>query len=148
VGSSGALRGGVQTASTPNLNALYAGHSGGPGATTSNAAANRLAQSRQASFASSVLSSKALATIPDATESYAYNSVVRESSGMAPLTPGKGAAGGSDDVAVGDTVDVPGAMFGTVRFIGSVQGRPGTFAGVELNREYAARGKNSGDVAG
>jgi hypothetical protein len=93
-----------------------------------------------------VLSTNALATIPDATESYAYDSVLRDSGAMAPLTPGKGGAG--DEVTIGDTVDVPGAMFGTVRFIGSVQGRPGTFAGVELSREYAARGKNSGDVAG
>lgn len=49
---------------------------------------------------------------------------------------------------VGDTVNVPGEMHGTIRFIGSVDGKKGTFAGVELASEYAARGKNSGDVQG
>ena len=49
---------------------------------------------------------------------------------------------------VGDPVNVPGGMHGTVRFIGSVDGKKGTFAGVELATEYASRGKNSGDVGG
>src|SRR4051794_37208173 len=49
---------------------------------------------------------------------------------------------------VGDTVNVPGGMFGVVKFIGSVDGKKGTFAGVELASEYAPRGKNSGDVEG
>jgi dynactin complex subunit len=53
-----------------------------------------------------------------------------------------------DDLAVGDLVDVPGSMHGTVKFIGSVQGKTGIFAGVELSEEYAARGKNNGDVGG
>lgn len=52
------------------------------------------------------------------------------------------------DIGVGDTVDVPGGMHGTVRFIGSVRGKKGVFAGVELSREFAARGKNDGDVDG
>ncbi|KAJ9652145.1 hypothetical protein H2198_008567 [Neophaeococcomyces mojaviensis] len=51
-------------------------------------------------------------------------------------------------VKVGDTVNVPGEMHGVVRFVGSVNGKKGTFAGVELASEYAARGKNSGDVQG
>ncbi|KAH8167190.1 hypothetical protein CIB48_g1046 [Xylaria polymorpha] len=61
--------------------------------------------------------------------------------------PGKG-AGLVDDFAVGDQVDVPGNMVGTIRFVGSVAGRKGVFAGVELLSEYALRGKNSGDVDG
>ncbi|KAH7123836.1 hypothetical protein B0J11DRAFT_550655 [Dendryphion nanum] len=52
------------------------------------------------------------------------------------------------DIGVGDTVDVPGGMSGTVKFIGSVQGKKGVFAGVELGAEYVARGKNDGDVDG
>ncbi|KAI9802237.1 MAG: hypothetical protein M1825_002958 [Sarcosagium campestre] len=54
----------------------------------------------------------------------------------------------SAEIEVGDAVDVPGAMHGTVRFIGSVKGKKGTFAGVELSREFASRGKNDGDVEG
>lgn len=68
---------------------------------------------------------------------------------MAPSTPGRLAtpvAGGS--VAVGDVVDVPGNMQGTVRFVGSVQGKNGVFAGVELDEDFAVRGKNNGDVDG
>ena len=64
---------------------------------------------------------------------------------MAPFTPSRGDGG---DLDIGETVDVPGNMYGTVRFIGSVQGKKGTFAGVELSVEFAAKGKNSGDVDG
>lgn len=52
------------------------------------------------------------------------------------------------DFAVGDLVDVPGDMYGTVKFVGSVHGKQGRFVGVELSREFAARGKNDGDVDG
>jgi hypothetical protein len=52
------------------------------------------------------------------------------------------------EIEVGDTVDVPGGMHGVVKFIGGVKGKKGTFAGVELAKEYAARGKNGGDVEG
>ena len=51
-------------------------------------------------------------------------------------------------VKVGDTVTVPGDMHGIVKFVGSVAGKKGTFAGVQLASEYAPRGKNSGDVEG
>lgn len=54
----------------------------------------------------------------------------------------------SDDIRVGDQVNVPGGMYGTVRFLGSVDGKPGRFAGIELAAEHAARGKNNGDVDG
>ncbi|SMR54886.1 unnamed protein product [Zymoseptoria tritici ST99CH_3D1] len=52
------------------------------------------------------------------------------------------------DLDVGDAVTVPGDMYGTVRFVGSVKGKSGKFVGVELDREFAARGKNDGDVDG
>ena len=61
-----------------------------------------------------------------------------------PATPSV-RSGGLD---VGDIVDVPGGMFGTVRFIGTVKGKAGTFAGVELAREWSSRGKNNGEVDG
>ncbi|KAI0176290.1 hypothetical protein GGR52DRAFT_579731 [Hypoxylon sp. FL1284] len=128
---------GIATASTPNLNSLYSAHS-------------RLVPStgplaRKASFAA--LTPGSLAAIPDDSESYAFNSVLTDSSRkMPPLTPGKGAS--ADDFSVGDNVEVPGSMTGTVRFVGSVAGRKGTFAGVELHPDFSARGKNSGDVDG
>ena len=49
---------------------------------------------------------------------------------------------------MGDIVDVPGGMYGTVKFIGEVAGKKGKFAGVQLAAEFAIRGKNSGDVDG
>ncbi|KAL8830004.1 MAG: hypothetical protein Q9170_005927 [Blastenia crenularia] len=66
---------------------------------------------------------------------------------MAPITTNHTIVSG-DDLEVGDTVDVPGGMHGTIKFIGEVRGKKGTFAGVELSREWAARGKNDGDVEG
>ncbi|TVY49303.1 Tip elongation protein [Lachnellula occidentalis] len=65
---------------------------------------------------------------------------------MAPFTPSHAADG--EDVDVGDRVDVPGNMHGTVKFKGSVQNKKGVFAGVELSEEFARRGKNNGDVDG
>ncbi|KAJ5455753.1 uncharacterized protein N7458_004017 [Penicillium daleae] len=53
-----------------------------------------------------------------------------------------------DDIKVGDLVNVPGGMYGTVKYLGTVAGKPGRFAGVELGPEHAQRGKNSGDVEG
>ena len=61
---------------------------------------------------------------------------------------GAGASAADDPVTIGDTVEVPGNMLGTVRFIGPVTGRKGIFCGVELHPEFASRGKNSGDVDG
>ncbi|QDS68191.1 hypothetical protein FKW77_010519 [Venturia effusa] len=70
--------------------------------------------------------------------------------GSQPSTPGSNSMAGGDghDIDVGDTVDVPGGMYGTVKFVGAVRGKKGNFAGVELAREFAARGKNDGDVDG
>lgn len=72
---------------------------------------------------------------------------------MPPTTPAtnrtvNGDKFGNTDLGVGDTVDVPGGMHGIVKFIGEVRGKKGVFAGVELSREWAARGKNDGDVEG
>ena len=53
-----------------------------------------------------------------------------------------------DDIQVGDVVNVPGGMFGTVKFLGSVAGKQGRFAGIELAPEYAGKGKNNGSVDG
>ncbi|RDW81733.1 CAP-Gly domain containing linker protein BIK1 [Aspergillus mulundensis] len=53
-----------------------------------------------------------------------------------------------DEIQVGDVVNVPGGMHGTVKFVGVVTGKPGRFAGIELAPEHAKRGKNSGDVDG
>lgn len=54
----------------------------------------------------------------------------------------------NQNLEVGDVVDVPGMMHGTIKFIGEVKGRKGHFAGVELSKEFAAKGKNDGDVDG
>ena len=53
-----------------------------------------------------------------------------------------------DGLEVGDAVDVPGGMHGTVKFVGEVRGKPGRFVGVELAREWARHGKNNGDADG
>ncbi|PNS21973.1 Protein Daple [Sphaceloma murrayae] len=73
-----------------------------------------------------------------------YNALI----GSQPSTPSSKLAGAGDEFAVGDVVNVPGEMFGTVKFIGSVKGKAGRFLGVELADDFAARGKNSGDVEG
>ncbi|KAL2256580.1 hypothetical protein VTK26DRAFT_1458 [Humicola hyalothermophila] len=128
-------RSGIATASTPNLHQAYTAQS------------TRLAPpalSRKGSVVT--LTQSSLAAIPDDSEGYAYNSVLSSDTMPTPLTPGRLAGG--DEIAIGDTVEVPGNMTGTVRFIGPVDGRKGTFAGVELHPEFAARGKNSGDVDG
>lgn len=54
----------------------------------------------------------------------------------------------NQNLEVGDLVDVPGSMHGVIKFIGEVKGKKGHFAGVELSKEFAARGKNDGDVDG
>ncbi|KAI1474815.1 hypothetical protein K445DRAFT_19960 [Daldinia sp. EC12] len=129
---------GIATTSTPNLNSVYSAHSRlvpGTGALA-----------RKASFAA--LTPGSLAAIPDDSESYAIDTVLTDSTRkMPPYTPGRG-AGAGDGFDLGDNVEVPGNMTGTVRFVGSVAGRKGTFVGVELHPDYAARGKNSGDVDG
>ncbi|CZT17621.1 uncharacterized protein RCC_03458 [Ramularia collo-cygni] len=63
-------------------------------------------------------------------------------------TPTSMMGSASNDLEVGDAVTVPGDMYGLVRFVGSVKGKAGKFVGVELDRQFAARGKNDGDVDG
>ena len=157
---SAAAGGGITTASSPNFGSRYSAHSSAPQQSRLGSLVPGLP--RKASLAA--LTQNSLASIPDATETYALNSVLsetqtpaqsptspRKTPNMAPMTPGRAGAtggGGGEDVSVGDIVDVPGNMVGIIRFVGSVQGRKGTFAGVELNQEFAPRGKNSGDVDG
>ncbi|KHN96306.1 Cytoskeleton-associated protein, Gly-rich domain protein [Metarhizium album ARSEF 1941] len=134
--SSSRLRGPASFVSTPNLNTLFVAQSKllPPG----------LGLSRRTSLAA--LTPSSLASIPDVSESYALDTVLSDSSSiMAPATPGRQLA---EDLVVGDAVDVPGGMHGTVRFVGAVQGKKGTFAGVELHQDFVARGKNNGDVDG
>ena len=55
---------------------------------------------------------------------------------------------GADEIHVGDVVEVPGGMDGIARFVGEVQGKAGQFVGVELSKQWAARGKNNGEAEG
>ncbi len=50
--------------------------------------------------------------------------------------------------SIGDHVRVPNGLSGTLRFVGTIKGREGTFAGVELTGTSAPHGKNSGVVKG
>ncbi|KAI9891006.1 MAG: hypothetical protein M1814_003357 [Vezdaea aestivalis] len=141
-------------ASTPNLAAAYSSQNQNqqnkqlpqPGHLTPSS----VILARKASL--NQLTSNSLATIPDASVGYGLSPVQDESvaADMNPTTPAarRTNGGGDDAIELGDLVDVPGGMHGTVRFIGSVKGKSGTFAGVELSREYAPRGKNDGDVDG
>jgi hypothetical protein len=135
------LTSGINTASSPNLAASYS-------SLQPPSLGSRNALSRKSSL--SALTSGSLATIPDASAGYGLSTVLDEDSPslrkMPPFTPSRGRDG--DDLEVGDLVDVPGSMHGTVKFIGTVQGKKGTFAGVELSEEFAIRGKNNGDVDG
>ncbi|RAL62372.1 hypothetical protein DID88_004938 [Monilinia fructigena] len=107
--------------------------------------------SRQLSLSLASLTSGSLATIPDASKKYPLSAVFDEDSrtigNMPPYTPSR-VGGGPDELEVGDIVDVPGNMYGTVKFVGSVQGKKGVFAGVELSEMFASKGKNNGDVDG
>lgn len=54
-------------------------------------------------------------------------------------------------LVVGDgvTLDVTGTkMEGVMRFLGSVEGKDGIWAGIELDDEFHGRGKNDGSVKG
>ncbi|KAJ4396985.1 hypothetical protein N0V93_001209 [Gnomoniopsis smithogilvyi] len=141
----------IITASTPNLRGAY---SADPYKLVPSLAPAPPAPSlqRKGSAAALSLTSSSLAALPDASDSYALatlNSSSTPPNNMAPspLTPRAGASFASD-LSVGDRVEVPGNMLGMVRFIGAVQGKKGIFTGVELLPEFAARGKNNGDVDG
>ncbi|KAJ4417388.1 hypothetical protein N0V85_001868 [Neurospora sp. IMI 360204] len=140
---------GIATASTPNLNQLYSSQSQSQFQSPPSLSSRLVppALSRKASHAA--LTRNSLATIPDDTEAYALHSVLNTTDNdTMPLTINPGTMTTGDEITIGDIVEVPGNMTGTVRFIGSVDGRKGIFAGVELHREFASRGKNSGDVDG
>ncbi|KAI4718958.1 hypothetical protein E4T48_04848 [Aureobasidium sp. EXF-10727] len=68
--------------------------------------------------------------------------------GSTPRSPAHSSTMADSSIALGDTVNVPGDMYGTVKFVGPVRGKQGKFIGVELAGEFAARGKNDGDVDG
>lgn len=147
------------TASTPNLRAAYLDSSAANATTPKFTPPSPLLQ-RKASHAA--LTHNSLATIPDVSESYALatlngappppapanNNINNHRMAPAPSTPRGGGGQFGSDVLVGDIVDVPGEMQGTVRFVGSIPGKKGVFAGVELQPDFAPRGKNNGDVDG
>lgn len=83
--------------------------------------------------------------------SFSSSSIARQASlsaltGGASPSPNNMADG--QDIDIGDLVDVPGGMHGVVKFVGSIRGKKGVFAGVELSRAFASRGKNDGAVDG
>lgn len=97
------------------------------------------------------LTQNSLASIPDGSMGYGLGlgsptrSVSRGDEGLR----GRGRATPiNGDVDVGDQVNTPGGMHGTVKFIGSVKGKAGVFVGVELDPDMAGRGKNDGAVDG
>ena len=98
-------------------------------------AVSREMLSRKTSY--NQLTQNSLASIPDSSAVYGLR--------QAGVGGGGGRAG---DVEVGDLVNTPGGMYGTVKFIGSVKGKGGVFVGVELEGELAGRGKNDGAVDG
>ncbi|KAH8815101.1 hypothetical protein F5884DRAFT_164391 [Xylogone sp. PMI_703] len=146
----------LNTASTPNLAASYNSPPSLPSAAA--ALGLRHPHSLLRKGSQTALTSGSLASIPDATEAYPLSTVLDEDTpsggGMAGYTPSRVAsraasrAGDGGDIEVGDLVDVPGNMYGTVKFIGSVAGKKGVFAGVELSSVFASKGKNNGDVDG
>ncbi|KAI6712356.1 hypothetical protein JHW43_005073 [Diplocarpon mali] len=129
---------GINSYSSPNLNGLYKAQ-----LSTSQPKSPALLRKKSAS----ALTSSSLATIPDASEGYGLR-VLDEDMHAVKMPPFTLPRVGGHDLEVGDLVDVPGSMYGTVKFVGTVQGKKGTFAGVELSVEFAARGKNNGDVDG
>jgi CAP-Gly domain-containing linker protein 1 len=49
----------------------------------------------------------------------------------------------------GDTIRIESlAVEGVLRYLGEIEGKPGTYAGVELSGAFGSRGKNDGSVAG
>ena len=134
--------------STPNLSSAYSNSAVPPLPFN---ASQRVAGLIARKGSLTALTQGSLATIPDASESYGLSTVLDEDiqERSSPLPANMGGYGGNPgEVEVGDIVDVPGNMHGTVKFLGGIPGKNGIFAGVELSREFAARGKNSGEVDG
>lgn len=143
----------INTSSSPNLAASYTGQRPPLASPQPSSLSASIALARKASL--NQLTSGALATVPDGSVEYSLESLREaetKAAVMPPITPAMSRVhsdgSGHGDIALGDLVDVPGGMHGTVKFIGSVKGKNGTFAGVELSKEWAARGKNDGDVEG
>jgi hypothetical protein len=134
----------TKPASTPNLNLSYKASALQTPALSSRTNAPTLL--RKSSL--STLTSSSLATVPDASVGYGLTVLDEDSPTIGTMPPFTPSRGSDDDLEVGDLVDVPGSMHGTVKFIGTVNGKKGTFAGVELSEEFASRGKNNGDVDG
>ncbi|OAG09026.1 uncharacterized protein CC84DRAFT_1162819 [Paraphaeosphaeria sporulosa] len=107
----------------------------------------RLAPPRSSHTLTSVASSPALSLSQSQSTAVARKASLNALVGK-PTTPTSTMGADSSELEVGDLVDVPGAMTGVVKFVGSVRGKPGVFAGVELSRQFATRGKNDGDVEG
>lgn len=137
----------LNTVSTPNLHAAFKQQQNPVYESLLRAFPGKL--TRKTSL--NALTSGSLATIPDASEDYPLSAVLevafpKTTPDMPPRM--SNGADGAGEVEVGDVVDVPGNMYGTVKFVGSVHGKKGTFAGVELSEEFADKGKNNGDVDG
>ena len=62
----------------------------------------------------------------------------------------RGKSNGKDRIfELGDAIRIESlGMEGTLRFMGSIEGKPGIWAGVELAPGFAGRGKNDGTVDG
>jgi len=90
------------------------------------------------------LTQNSLASIPDGTVGYGLGSPTRSTRDD---YRGRATPIGAD-VEVGDAVNTPGGMHGTVKFIGNVKGKAGIFVGVELDPDMSGRGKNDGAVDG
>lgn len=139
----------INTASSPSLSAAYTSSQRPPLPKPIPSAFNS-ATARKASF--NQLTSGTLSATSDVSVGYGLASTKEEGSSPFTMHPGTPASQRRESVQevieVGDGVDVPGGMHGTVKFLGSVKNRDGIYVGVELSREWAARGKNDGDVDG
>lgn len=133
----------TNTVSTPNLASAYS-------ASTTSAASQHRSNFLVRKSSLNALTPGSLATIPDASHAYGLSTVLDDEDSILASSDMSQRAGGagSGEIEVGDWVDVPGSMHGTVRFVGNVDGKKGIFAGVELSEEFASKGKNNGDVDG
>lgn len=94
------------------------------------------------------LTQNSLASIPDGSMGYGLGSPTRSTRNGDDGRHRGRATPIAGDVDVGDQVNTPGGMHGTVKFIGVVKGKAGVFVGVELDHDMAGRGKNDGAVDG
>ncbi|TFK54395.1 hypothetical protein OE88DRAFT_1190754 [Heliocybe sulcata] len=65
------------------------------------------------------------------------------------LAQPKNAPRASKSYSIGDNVRIESlGCEGTLRYVGEIDGKPGTWAGVELSGGFAGKGKNDGSVNG